>query len=403
MYLCTYVPMCLLVGVLILSSCTKESISSEKVTTFQEEITSISSQCATINDCQNGLCILSDSEDPENHRINMILFHYASAIRELSSIPELADLMIESMTVDVNSQGVSIPELAEENAFFATLLNEALRNSIQRESIFPKMKEDFDIDGNLSDYLSRYFTYLDDEYVPAIYFVKHPEPNNNSKINVFIGEEASDCDEVIGWIDDLPILSTEEEIIKSKDVNVFVGVGEILDQNNINADFIDVSSNDLSERSSTVNVDYTLYQIKKGHRYERSNNSEVFAGVVSYYPTDPNSRIMSRWFEEDVHKNDINASKIFEEQDLAIKMPLNDFDRFREVFVYSWENDWWASGKSLKNSCSNHDNHQIAPHRKFLHEWYFNFCGDLNQFVPNVNQNFSVASSKCRFDFLRTQ
>lgn len=399
-----------LVLTLLIFSCTKEILKVEESRIPVDVESIIASDCEDERLCTNILCVLADNEDYNNHKINMILYHYAQAIKSTIQDTRFTDLLISRVLEDEKTLGVSIHDLTIENPIFQSALNTALRSSIANSSVYPNGETGFDLSSNISEYLKTNFTYGTDVYEPIIYLVKRPETIDQSQINIFIGEEGNSCDEVLGWRRDAPSFISENEVLNSEELNIFVGVGEVLQEEHLFATSIesiesDKLLSDFSENSRlmNVNIDYFKYQIKKGYRYERTGDSEVHGFRMSYFPETESPRSLITWFDKKISKNDINNSKIFSEQGFAFSMNQLDFARDREVFIGAWENDWYASGKLIMNNCSNFVRHSVSTKRKFSHEWYFYGCDDLNNYFPYVNIYEVFSNNKCQFDLIRTQ
>jgi len=128
----------------------------------------LTSSFETNSHCQDILCALTDVENSENHKINMILYHYAKAIKSVIAEPDFLELIITPMLEDANSIGTPIHQLASENPIFAEAIDNALRVSIENETVFPHGIEDFDSILDISQYLGNAFTYGDDQYQPVV-------------------------------------------------------------------------------------------------------------------------------------------------------------------------------------------------------------------------------------------
>jgi len=105
--------------------------------------------------------------------------------------------------------------------------------------------------------------------------VKPPVLTNSNNVNILVGKEGNDCDDVPGGSNNIPVFMSEDDIMNSEEINIFVGVGEILsDPAYMNATNIAIDDK-VDSRSMEVNVDYFSYRIKKGFRHERRGKSEV--------------------------------------------------------------------------------------------------------------------------------
>jgi len=315
------------------------------------------------------------------------------------------------MLEDRAGKGISLHQLAANNPTFANAFNRELKRSINNEMIFPKREEGIDNltanpNWDANSYLKSKFTYGKDLYVPSIYFVKFPESLQSNDISILIGEEGSCCDEVPGWKDGIEVLVSENEIMNSTGINIFVGVGEIQEAGNTNTLPNQVPKPEQAFKMANVDIDVDRHQIKKGYRYERCGRSEIRTWVAKYFPNSINPKSKSRWtdFENrSISRGDISDSKVFYNDLDAFQMGLDDFNNNRQTFIGVWEYDWYASYKDIHNQCSPYDEHDITARMKFSHEWYFYDCGVLKSWFPNVGSEEIFSNQKCMFDLKRTQ
>ncbi len=397
----------LLAGGLILS-CQKENLTRYDQHDSQSELRSA---CLDQNSCSTILCYLEDDEDSENEKINMILYHYAKAIRDIASDSQFLCLMVNAMLEDTFAIGVSLPALAENNTSFRNAVNAALKASMSEEDIFPKDEPGIDSllqseDWDANSFLKSQFTYGEIDYEPAIYFIKSPQSCDleEDPLIVLIAEDVNCCEEVPGWKGEEEILVGEDEVMNSTGVIIFVGLGyhqlisEGFSNPSVNNAF---NTADLRTLERTISVDE--FQIKNGYRYESSCRSEVRGWVVVFSLTGPYPNINGSWGKTiKIHKDDIAISKIFTNDDYdAFSLNFEDFGKL--AFIGTYEYDWWASKRFIPNVCSPYPEHVPWVRMKYFNEWYFHDCGYLSTWFPNVGSTKTFQNEKCMFKLKRTQ
>lgn len=256
--------------------------------TSQDDVLSqglLASECADAGGCTDLVCMLNDQENAENKKVNMILYHYAQAVRETVTNPSLRCAIVSQMIADESGYGVSLHGLAVGNAALSEAINAALRQSVATSNFYPK-GEETGIDGLIANpnwdansYLRSKLTYGGEAYEPVVYFVKHPTVCETSRpISVIIGEEVNCYDEVVGWKNGLEKVFSEDEVKNSTDINIFVGTGMPSQQlqalKKVGPSIL-INPGDGASLRSDVDIDTDNHQIKAGYRYERSCKSEI--------------------------------------------------------------------------------------------------------------------------------
>jgi hypothetical protein len=195
---------------------------------------------ANISDGGKGKCFpktvleaVTDPNDASNNRINMILYHYAQAVKEAAKDPVFRQYLINSLTVNNEAKAPSLLTLAQGNASFATFVNAKLRQSMTDKNVYPKgVKPGVETliastawDANT--YLRGKMSHMGYTYDPVIYYMKKPEPSTNSiDATVLIAEDVNDCDDVAGWRGDTELLMSEVQATASNEFIIFVGPGK---------------------------------------------------------------------------------------------------------------------------------------------------------------------------------
>lgn len=401
----------LVFGIALFWGCQKESLTSQGNAAGRERPMS---DCEDDGDCTDFICMLDDQEDAENKKVNMILYHYAQAVREAVANPSLRCAIVNEMLADEVGYGVSLHGLAAGNATLTGALNTALRQSMASNNIYPRGVE-AGIDALIANpnwdansYLRSKLTYGDEAYEPVVYFIKYPTScQTNRPVSVIIGEAVNCCDEVAGWKDGVADIFSEEEIMASDDINIFVGTGMPSQQLQALIDgkpTVAIKADEEVTFRMNIDIDTDRHQIKAGHRYDSSCKSEVYGWRLLFSPAAATPFTYDFWQDFDpmkIKKNDINASKIFTDDKNAFTMNLTDFNAGRSAFIGAWEYDWYASAKLIVNTCSPWVAHSVGVKMKFSHEWYFFDCGVMNTWFPNVGSHKIIENEKCMFDLVR--
>jgi len=391
----------------LILSCQKENLTRNDRNTP----TGLRSACLDEDYCEDILCYLEDEEDLENEKVNMILYHYAKAVRDVAADSEYLCLMVNAMLEDTFTIGVSLPALAEDNVTFGDAINSALKESISEEDIFPKGEPGIDSllqceDWDANIYLKSQFKYGEDNYEPTIYFIMPPESCNldGDSLVVLIAEDVNCCEEVPGWNGEEEVLVGEDEVMNSTGVIIFVGPGDPqMVSEGFSKPLVDNELNPVGFRSLDRTISVDEYQVKKGYRYESSCKSEVKGWLVAFTLSGPNPNINTSWDKKvKIHKNDIAISEIFTEDDYdAFSLSLKDWGKL--VFIGTYEYDWWANKWLIPNDCSPYPQHVPSVRMKYFHEWYFHECGYISSWFPNVGSSKTFENEKCMFKLKRTK
>ena len=371
--------------------------------------------------------LIRTPDDPTNDRINMMLYHYAQAIRVVAQNPTHLCYMETPMIADIGGIGVSLYSLAQGNSSFAQALNAALRQSMSENNIYPRGVEQ-GIETSIANsnwdanaFLREKMEYAPYKYDPVVYFIKRPaECAPTTQPVVVIAQDVNDCDDVAGWRASNEVLVSENEANNSSEIIIFVGPGlgvyhssqftggvnqVVLTESGINENVINQTAGQGASDRTNIDIDADLHQIKAGFRYESGKRSEVTGWLLTYTPEALNPHTLRFWEDFDsrkIHKDDINASKVFTDDLNAFPIDMAAFTAGRSIFYGTWEKDWYASGKAIVNTCSSFIDHSVGVKMKFSHEWYFFNCGVASTIFPTTNSTWEVNSAKCRFILKRT-
>lgn len=363
------------------------------------------------NNRLNALALLSDPQDRENHLVNQSLYIFSRAIQEALQDERFLSYAKRYLDADAKQYGTSIVTLAQHNADFSKAIASSIRRVLEADGLTVLVGEvNLLSDNQLIEKLVQLMICRSKNYEPVIHYVgrESAATPRNQDIIIAIGQEVNDADEVLAYRngEETPFLLSEEAALSSTDIIIFVGVGDIPDSDVdpivIGDEDVIIDGNQVTFRVD-VDIDVDRHQIKNGHRYESSNQSEVRAWIIKYGPGGYSFREWQDFDPRNIHKDDINASRIFTNNLNAFGFNPTDFGSGQEVFVGAWESDWYASFKRVANPCSTELIHSMDARMKFSDEWYFFDCGRANLWWPSVSSNEIFENEKCMFDLIRTQ
>ena len=131
--------------------------------------------------------LIRTPDNPTNDRINMMLYHYAQAIRVVAQNPTYLCYMETPMIADTGGIGVSLYALAKGNSSFAQALNAALRQSMSENNIYPRGVQQ-GIEASIANtnwdanaFLRGKMEYAPYKYDPVVYFIKRPAAYEGSR------------------------------------------------------------------------------------------------------------------------------------------------------------------------------------------------------------------------------
>ncbi len=383
----------------------------------QESITQVEPMLETV-ETRNELSVpelLADKDDPENDKVNKVLYVFAHAVKDLSTDSEILALLKDEMKKDKKGYGLSLRRLAVENERFGVQLASKLEKYLG-EPHFAELKTEMQgkMGDALTEQLSAALLCRGKVYEPVVHTLRQEtEPFFRSQdVIVAIAQEVNDNNEVLAYRNgsSTPFLLSEAAAIASNDLIIFVGPGDIPE----NSTGLSGSGEIMGTISSTaseiefrndIDIDVDQHQIKAGHRYDSDDRSEVYAWTLYFFPSNNNNSGFVDWQDFDprkIHKNDINVSRIFTNPLNAFHINLNNFNNGIFIYIGAWEYDWYASNKIVINPCSPvNPNHSVAVKMKFSDEWYFFDCGRANLLWPNIGSIQTFENQKCMFKLRR--
>jgi hypothetical protein len=375
-------------GVLFfITSCEKEK--SSPTGGQESETTPLLPSCNDYcSDCGDDACTprtileaVTDTIDPENHRVNMILFHYAQAVREAAKNSTLLQYMTGAVTVNNVGVSASLHTLAQNNSTFASGINYYLRQSMSANNIYPRGVE-LGVDSLIADptwdantYLKNRLTYGTTPYEPVIYYLTKPSTGAGEfPATVLIAQEVNDCDDIAGWKGDVPSLVGETEAKNGNRLVLIVGPG--LHGNPSETTEIPISAPSL-DRTTSVSM-ASVRILGSAYRYETSGKSEIKGAYIRYNtsPVVSNEQV----FFTKICKKDIRDRKTITNTNLMITDGLWDSNSH---YLGFYEYDWYAQFWTLPAPCTTET---IKGQRKFVHEWYnVDFCGAASTYFPTLS------------------
>ncbi|MBX2892687.1 MAG: hypothetical protein KF734_17290 [Saprospiraceae bacterium] len=381
------------------------------------------------DDCDEGRCYprtvldaVKDPEDATNDKINMILYHYAQAVREAAKNPAYRQYMLSALTVNNEPQAASLLNLAQGSAPFADFLNSKLRQSISETNVYPMGVEPgieslvTNATWDANAYLRGKMVYAPYAYDPVIYYMKKPNAASaNKAATVVIAQDVNDCDDVAGWRGDTELLVGEAEATTSEDLILFVGPGnpiEISGQlvNGGSDEQTTVAQTGVQDRAS-ANISISRCQVKDGYRYEGSGKTEVDGWAVGFNsPTNPTSiNKYSGIFWQKIKKCEVKDSKIFTYSPPTLMFSIaSEADWLSNyAFIGFYEYDWYVANSNRKEvdaPCATSNEVNVKLQMKYAHEWYYkDYCALGSTLLPNNGSTNAVSNEKCSFTITRTQ
>lgn len=363
----------------------------------------------------------------ESHQtINRVNFHFAQATRQVMQNEEFAkQIFTQIQSSDIEE--VDIIELCAKNSELSEYYNEALSSSLK---LYPSNDLQTKESVNFIDFLASKLQ-DDEKYRPVIYSVKKITSFGLSPIIAIPVGNA--CGYVPAWNDKgEEVLLSEGEVMKSSNTVLFVGHG---DKQAITYDMVvnpiknSSYATESSERSMpNVDIRFVRWQINNGFGFGNENRSQVNCAWkllskdqgVSYIPGFSTPVLESFAFLlANISDTDVSASKMF----TSISSPFNanavtmikglSVSTFadRELFYVVYEEDWYASYKTISNDCaptlqqSQQLGRAIGTRRNFAGDVYVKTCGNATTLFPtppggigSPSINVINSNNKCLFD-----
>ena len=314
------------------------------------------------DECDAGRCYpktvldaVKDPGDETNDKINMILYHYAQAVRDAAKNPTYRQYMLNALTVNNEAKTASLLALAQGDASFANFINAKLRQSISEKNVYPRGVEPgietlmTTATWDANTYLRNKIVYTPYSYDPVIYYMKKPGAGSeNIAATVVIAQDVNDCDDVAGWRGDTELLVGETEATTSNDVIIFVGPGNPVDiggqqVSSGTGGFIDIVQHGVQERAA-ARIAVSQFQVKNGYRYESSGKSEVRSWIVRFNPPGGTPFLQHNFmnFAEKIKKCEIEDSKNFTKSPVLQVLAIDPISGWltNNAFMGFYENDW---------------------------------------------------------------
>lgn len=342
---------------------------------------------------------VTDTGDASNNKVNMILFHYAQAVREAAKNATYRQYMENELTDNNLAVSVSLLTIAGNNSGFATFINSKLRQSMSENNIYPRGVVS-GIDSDIADttwdansFLKSELFYGSDYYEPVIYYLTKPDAGAaNYPVSVLISQEVNDCDDIAGWKGDTPALVGEAEAKDDSRSVIIVGPGA---HGSTSAGLVPPPTEASEDRVTTV-VRMKNLKIKgSAFRYERSGKSEVTGCFIKFSPLPVVANGYNFYLK--VCKDDIEDQKTINS---SINI-VSDVDwNTNSYWIGFYEYDWFAFGSNwtmpTPSGCTTES---VKTQRKYIHEWYnVDFCGTGLSYFGSVNGGDATQeNSKSKF------
>jgi len=380
-------------SVFLFTGCDKESLTQAEPT-------------LETNDTGNGLNVpelLTDKDDPENDKVNKVLYVFAFVVKDLSTDSEILALLTDEMKKDKKGYGVSLRRIAAENERFGTQLVVKLEKYLGQPHLAGLKAEMQEKTGPaLIEQLSAALLCREKVYEPVIHALKQETELSfrNEDVVVAIGQEVNDNDEVLAYRNgsSTPFLLSEAAALASNDLIIFVGPGDIPYELEDDAGEPSGESEIVDFRSD-LKLERFRMQIKNGHHFEDDNTSEIRGWYVISHFNDNSVLFEGTPDFGNVSRSDINNSMVFHTIQLLGSYSSSDLYTAHKSFLGAYEEDWYASKKTVTNDCAPWN---AKVRMKFSHEFYFKTCGIafLGELSP---PNFIAAdefeNEKCSFGF----
>jgi hypothetical protein len=334
-----------LVGFLV--SCQKdtETVANTETQNIQPEPPT---NCSNAVD-EKGIWDLLSEEDAENTMISRVNYHFANAAKELLLIPDVKSAIVSKVNSDQRSE-FGIIEFLNDNPQYKNIVETKLTESLQAHPYDNCVYTD---GMDVIPYLVSRLKHGEYEYRPIIYSViEGTIPSETASFNVALPFAANDCDMVPAWIGENEILLTEDiikESLASTPV-IFVGHGE--KRTSYPSKVSGGEIVDLKATQRTIPLNVTSWQIKAGSRFDNTTYSDVWQFSVIYNRTTKAKVGSVGSLMVKQHKNLIDNSVLCNTPTIPHSsfFPNADIATF-DVFSGFWENDWYASKKSIDNTC----------------------------------------------------
>ncbi len=393
----------------LVSSCTKEG----KPTLAEGEVLStlVPSCDDYCSECNSGHCdpksvleAVNTPDDQENDRVNMILYHYAKAVKEAAKNPTYRAYMLNAMTV--NNQGISpsLLTLANGNTAFATFLNDKIRSSVSAETVYPKGVEPGiatlvnDANWDANAYLKSKLTYKGQSYDPVIHYIAKPLASSSSfDATVLIAQEVNDCDDIAGWKGDTEVLVGQAEASQNTRAVFIVGPGQ---DGSASQGSVPPPTDVVTDRTTRITMSSFVIN-GESYRYENNGKSDI-KGLLHGYTPSPS--YMATFDKSDVFftrvkcKTIKNMTTVFNTDRIlgAASDPTWDGGSWYMVF---YEYDWYASFWTISAPCESMIG--VKGQMKFSNEWYCReFCGPSTSYWSTLTPGgatISRSNEKCTF------
>ena len=176
----------------------------------------------------------------------------------------------------------------------------------------------------------------------------------------------------------------------------------------IDIDFFEAPEVDVR---SAAELRLKLYQVKNPYYFEKTGKLEWNVAVyLTYFNS---SNFQPNWSyvrEKKISRSDVASSKLFATDDFMSNPDpgafTNPYGVASDIYILTWEEDWYASAKDVSCSCSSCQHatcYILSPHMKYSNEYYNKTCGPGTAFFPVIGDAVDSQNYKGRVKVERTQ
>ena len=397
----------LLILLLVFASCEKEILESDEAfSTLPENYLQPScSECGENCYLSSVLEAIKDPADADNDRINMILYHYGTALKTAFKNSTYQELILNALNTDTE-EATSLLELAQAHPAFGDYFNVQLRQSMAAKAIYPRGVET-GIDGliatedwDANKYLTEQMTKEGYSYHPVVYEMAMAPVLSVNTATFLIAQEVNDCDDVAGWTGDTEVLVSEEQVRNAEGLVLFVGPGKT--QTVISAGDVAGAAQERDEQLKAVSG-----KIKGlNYRYEKSGKSEIVAFATGWEndPKTPGYESNKDAYTKFTKTQIKNQTVVTINRNIGGVLANASGTNF---FIGFYEYDWYISNKNVKKvKCPcNSSVPDTGLAMKYANEWYNTdkFCGRLTTLIPSPTGSRILDNKKGTFILKRQQ
>jgi hypothetical protein len=396
-------------------SCAKNDDDTAVDTTQTQALATAQQDCSQVlvNNTVTQL-LEANSENAEDMKQNMIIFHYANAFRAITENSTYKQNIAEAFIQNSLHQ-VTVPDLISVYPAMASLLNEKLIESIDKNrNVFPynsdpdvaNFAQDPNWDANA--YLIANDNYHGEAYAPTIYSASEDfsQISTTQIPTIAISQDVNDCDEIIGWKGSDVKLLDQSAVENGSDFVILVDNGDVETTSSSKVQILKSSKTNAvtaTERMAGLTVVLDALKIKGGFRFGSFKRSaKVMGGILVFKNNsfDSGFRADMAWNPIKVTVDDVNNSRNFTYSPgkPSFTIPMNRVEDRLHMAI--WESDWNRSLKIIPQPSGcvsvppNADQLVIVSRRAHKDDIYLNVCGpSINSVLTNPTTTLDNTTS----------